>query len=355
MSYVQTTCFLCERPLEPLNERYQTHPLTDPDGSVVEDCLVTITDMFGIAVDIDNQTIVVADEPRASFEIEVAMFPTVESVLTEIFKEHGLQRLGGVSSGRGWSSFSVWQRCAMAYKKRYLEPRPSVDGFGNVEAPALAVGTVIHVLLAVYYQRMISPDYPLTPGIIHEKLMQRANPAIVQEAWRVFQQYALYYQNENIQPLGVELDLIDPRTRESCRFDLVAFYPETIHDRLAGTYILEHKSASRFDDATLNGWVNDGEVLGQVMLWERLGLSKRYGPLRGVIINILGKQKEPRFHRTTVSPSSMMLEQHRDDLKQHEAQIHMAKTTGVFPRSRGNCIGRYGKCDYWYDCAGDLT
>lgn len=352
MSYVQTTCFLCQRPLEPLNGRYQTHPSTDPDGSLIEDCLAKITDTFGIAVEVET---IVEAAPRPTFEIEVAVFPVVEDVLTEIFAEHGLQRLGGVSSGRGWSSFAVWQRCPMAYKKRYLEPRPSSDGFGNIEPPARAIGTVIHALLAVYYQRMITPDYPLTPGIVHEKMMQRANPTLVKEAWRVFQQYALFYQMENIQPLAVELDLIDPRTRESCRFDLVAFFPETTHDRLAGTYVLEHKSASRFDDDTLNGWVNDGEVLGQVMLWERLGLSKRYGPLRGVIVNILGKQQEPRFHRTTVSPSSLMLDQHRDDLKKHEAMIHLAKSTNTFPRSRGNCISRYGKCDYWYSCAGDLT
>jgi len=222
-----------------------------------------------------------------------------------------------------------------------------------IEAPALAIGTLIHTFLAVYYIRMIEPNYPLDPETIYEVARRFANPELVDEAWRVFNAYRLYYKIEVIQPLAVEYDLKDPRTGESCRFDLIAFFPETIGDRRSGTYVLEHKSTSRFDADTLEGWVNDGEVIGQVDLWKRLGLDLRFGPLRGVIVNLLGKHKDPQFHRTIVAPESWQIEAHRSDLRKWGGLIQLAVSTNSFPRARNGCIGRYGRCDYWEHCAGE--
>jgi hypothetical protein len=311
----------------------------------VEDCLVRLTDQFGVVI--DEEAIHVEVQASPSFEIDVQTFPFVDEVLKQIFHSRGLERLGGQSTGRGWSSFSTWQRCQYLWKRKYLD---QVQPSALVESPSLAIGTLIHVFLAIYYLRMIVEDYPLTPDVCRDELLKAANPEFVNEAWRVFFQYTLYYQDENIQPLAVELDLVDPRTRESCRFDLIAYFPESNAGRLAGTYILEHKSASRFDQDTLDGWGNDGEILGQVMSWKRLGLDHRYGKLRGVIINILGKQKEPKFHRTQVAPESWQIEQHKADLRRHEGFIQLAMSNGEFPRSRGNCISRYGRCQNYYEC-----
>lgn len=333
------TCLLCSRRLRRLSDGWYRHPNSD-------DCLVKYTDVYGIALDDDYRPKKTSAEPD-TFEVELQIFPFVEDVLKELFREHGLQRLGGASTGRGWTSFAIWQRCAYLWHRHYQNP---VQQIVHVEGASRAIGTIVHALLAVYYTRMIVHDYPITPRSLYDGLMAKANPDLVGEGWRVFQAYALYYQHETIEPLAIENDLRDPRTNESCRFDLVAFFPENVGDLLAGTYIMEHKTSGIFDNATLDGWGNDGEVLGQIMLWKRLGLDRRYGPLRGVIVNILGKQKEPKFARTIVPPESWQIEQHRSDLRSHEAMIQLANTSGHYPRSRANCIGRFGKCSLYDHC-----
>lgn len=343
---IRSTCLLCERQLSPMpGTDYQQHPKA-------EDCYVKITDRFGIAIDCDAakpvEVLEVVAEPPEDFEIRI--FPFVEEVLQEIFDARNLKRLGGASSGRGWTSFSYYQRCPYLWYRRYIKPlehRPIVI----TEPASRAIGTLIHTFLAIYYTRMIVPDYPLTPNVVRDELLLKANPDYVHEGWRVFCAYALYRQFDNIQPLAIEYDLRDPRTGESCRYDLIAFFPEDFGELLAGTYILEHKSTDRFDDNSLNGWANDGECLGQVMLWQRLGLDNRFGPLKGLIVNLLGKQKEPKFHRTLVAPQSWQIIQHRNDLKRWEGFIQLASGLDNFPRSRGNCIGRYGKCDLYDYCS----
>jgi hypothetical protein len=190
------------------------------------------------------------------------------------------------------------------------------------------------------------------PEMLYREMVTKANPEFVTEAWRVFCAYAIYYQDEEIMPLAIEYDLKDPRTQESCRFDLIAFFPHAHGDRPAGTFNVEHKSASRFDYDTLTAWSGDGEVLGQIALWDELKLHKRFGTLRGVIVNLLGKQKEPKFHRTIVAPSSYQIEQHLDDLKKWEGLIQLSRGTGIFPRARGNCINRWGRCQNFDHCGG---
>jgi hypothetical protein len=341
---VRATCFLCGRKLKPISFDRQQHPKAD-------DCLVRVTDSFGIATkDIPTVKVDVPiddDDPG-----DIRMFPFVEEVLDQIFKDAGVKRLGGVSSGRGWSSISTFQRCPYLWKRRYIDPLRATF-LPGIEPPARAIGTLIHTFLAILYYRMQIEDYPLMGEFVRGELLKKANPDFVHEAWRVYTSYTWFYQGENIQPLAVEYDLKDPRSGESCRYDLIAFFPEAISDRPSGTWIVEHKSSDRFDDVTLNGWANEGEILGQVMLWERLGLDLRFGTLQGVIVNILGKQKEPKFHRTTVAPQSWQKGQHASDLKEWEAKIHTAIATDRFPRSRAGCIGRFGKCDLFDYCASE--
>lgn len=339
-------CFLCESELESLDNGYFSHP----ESNV---CRVQYTDHFGVPVEALPEEVVRGDDGSDFFEEleNIQIFPFVEDVLREVFAKYGLERLGGVSTGRGWSAFSTFQRCRYLYLRRYVRPIERVSILPVMEPPARAIGTVIHAFLAVYYTRCIVPDYPLTPELLRDEMLAKANPEFVNEGWRVFLAYALFYQGEEIMPLAVEYDLKDPRTSESCRYDLIAYFPRPQDDRAPGTYVVEHKSSERFDDATLNGWANDGEVIGQVMLWERLGLSLRFGKLKGVIVNLLGKQKEPKFHRTTVAPESWQIAQHANDLKRNEAEIHQARALDSWPRSRANCIGRFGKCDLWDYCA----
>lgn len=353
----RNTCFLCGVALAPV-----VHAIAKQLHPEAADCEALYTDEWGIAVDLPENTnaplplidvggFVSDDDDDEAFVLN--QFPRVDDVLMECFDAYKLPRLGGQSSGRGWSSFSLFQRCPYAWQKRYLEDAPRAGFSLHVESPALAIGSLIHTFLALHYTGMMedSPYRVLTPDMMYEYARSRANPEFVGEAWRVFMSYAIWYQHEQIIPLAVEFDLRDPRTHESCRYDLIAYFPDERPGFLPGTYIVESKSASRFDKATTDGWANDGECLGEVALWQRMGLDKRFGPLRGLMVNILGKQKEPKFHRTVVSPTSMQLASHLRDLKRWEGLMNLAKSMEQFPRARNGCIGRYGMCDQWEHCA----
>ncbi len=346
-----TDCLLCHRKLV---------ETTVPDlflHEEAEDCLVRVADSFGVSLDdrfeVQGEEIFYRKTPEeiADEAIVLPTFFSIEEACKVVFTEKGLERLGGQSSGSGWSNVSLFQRCPYAWKRRYIQPL-KVENFGIVaEFPALAIGTLVHTFLAVHYTRMIVPGYPLTADDINQRIRELGcDPAIYGEAWRVFNAYRLYYQHESIQPLAIEFDLRDPRTNHSCRFDLIAFFPDERPGMLPGTYNVEHKTTSQFSADNLEGWHGDGEILGQVDLWDRLHLERRFGPLRGVIVNLLGKQKEPKFHRTIVAPTSFTIDQHRNDLRNWNGRIQLAKAINDFPRSRNNCIGRYGKCSLWEHC-----
>lgn len=333
----KTNCLLCDVPLEPLDAERQAHP-------EAVDCLVTITDGWGVAIDEPS----IECSGPAELHLDLAIFPFMDDVLAKIFANAGVPRLGGQSTGMGWSNVSTFQRCPWLWKQRYLlGNRPAM----LTESPALAVGTLIHVFLAVHYSRMIDAHYPLTPDDVYGLARAKANPEFVENAWRVFTGYRIFYNAENIQPLSIEHDLKDPRTGESCRYDLIAYFPESIAGRPIGTFVIEHKSTSRFDHAALEGWVNDGEVIGQVALWKRLGLDHRFGKLEGMLVNLLGKQKTPQYHRTWVSPESWQIDGHLDDLTRWNGLIQLSKSSNNFPRARQGCINKFGMCDFWDTCA----
>lgn len=337
----KTTCLLCDVTLEPLENGQQAHP-------EVDDCLVRFTDSWGVAIDEPTPVRESEEKIVEPLDIDIAFFPYVDEVMNEIFASFNVPRLGGVSSGRGWSSFSTFQRCPYAWNRKYqLKAKPSF----LVESPSLAIGSLIHAFLAIHYTRMMDGSYPLQPEQLYELALRKADPKFVDEAWRVFTAYRIFYIHEVVQPIAIEHDLRDPRTSESCRYDGVFYYPESIAGRPSGTYIVEHKSASRFDSDTLDGWVNDGEVIGEVALWHKLGLDHRFGKLQGVLVNILGKHKEPQFHRTWVAPESWQIKGHLDDLRRYEGLIQLARSSNNFPRARQGCIGRYGRCDYFDHCA----
>lgn len=352
-----TRCLLCERELiETTSPHLFLH---DP----AEDCLVRVADAYGISLDhkfevVDDEIVfrdASVEEPEPAYAdeeaVDIKQFYAIEDALPRLFHEHKLPRLGGRSTGSGWSNVSLFQKCPYAWKRRYLEPLV-VENFGIVaEIEALAIGSLVHTYLAVYYMRMIVHDYPLTVEEVNTRVREwGCNPKIYEEAWRLFIGYALYYRHENIMPLAVEYNLRDPRTNNSCRYDLIAFFPEDRPGIPAGTYGIEHKTAAKFDANTLEAWHGDGEVLGQVLTWERLHLDKKFGPLRGVMVNIIGKQKEPQFHRTIVAPTAFTIRQHEADLKNWNGKIALAKAIDDFPRSRNNCIRGFMRCELWDHC-----
>lgn len=355
MTVRRDRCLLCLRKLQPHGDgEIQIHPRAD-------DCEVIFTDAWGVSIDLDLDA---RPEPELDLSgaIQVDQYTRTDDVLTAIFKSYDLPRLGGASSGKGWTGFALYQRCPHAWANRYMPGYAKQAEPGELmfmgEAPAIAVGALIHTFLALHYSglRPESPYANITAVEVHDKLLsgidgKLANPTFVNEAWRVFCAYTLYYKFDQIVPLAIEHDLKDPRTGESCRFDMIAFHPEAVSTRPAGTYIYEFKSHGQFSRDNLEGYLGDGEILGQIALWKKLALDKRFGELKGVCVDILGKQKEPKFHRTWVPHTAWLIDQHLDDLKKWDGLIQLAKSTRTFPRSRNNCIGRWGRCQHFEECA----
>jgi len=372
------TCLLCGAALEAYGEGLHLHP----DSAL---CAVVVTDRFGRCVDdrfefVDGeiyerdgaplivpstliQPIDVLPKQKAAtkeFSIDIAedRFMRVEPAVELCFREVGLEKLGGASGDYGWSSYSLYQRCPYAWFRqhvlaRQLASKDAIALYGD-EPKALSLGILVHVFLACHYEAMRDDNFPLPPDLMAQQLRGRINPEFFDEAWRLFEGYRNFYTEVSADPfipLAVEHHVVDPETKDSCRYDLVAKLDEPWQFWPEGTYIIEHKTAPRRDQTSLNSWFNDGEILGQMRLWRKLKLDRRFGPLRGVIVNLIFKTKELGFERIFVSPDRWQLKSHESDLKMWRAIRSLAIASGHFPRSRANCVNRFGFCQFWTHCA----
>ena len=286
----------------------------------------------------------------ASFAKGLTTHARIDTITDELFIEAKAPKLGGISGTRGWSSISAFQRCRYMWKLTYNGGKGRTLG-GDAEKRGLAVGSLIHTFLAVHYSHQIDATYPLQLQAMREQYYARGcNPEHVTEAWNVVAAYIDNYEYESatFQPLAVEYLLVDPENGQSCRYDLIVRVTEATAFLREGTYLVDHKSSMRDEG---DSWQNDGELIGQIDLWKRMKLDKRFGELRGVSINNLIKTKIPQFKRYVLAPQNWQIKDHRRTLMVFSAEIDHAKATGVFPRSRAACIGRYGKCSYYDHCA----
>lgn len=258
----------------------------------------------------------------------------------------GEKYLGG-ASGRGWSSRAAFTKCPHYYNE--LQHGRVVSS-----SPALEIGILFHLLVALYYSSLKRPEgaledefEPIKSGL----LTFGCSGEVVMEAFRLFDAYLFRYEEDYLTPLVVE-HREESRNGDTCRYDLIARVLENPHGIPQGTWIVEHKTSSRMDDNTLDGWRSDGEIIGQTMLWYENQLSRRFGALQGVIVNLVVKTRVVDFRRILVSPTAFQRRQHARDLKVYGAFEEICKATNTWPRNRGSCIHRYGKCDLFDACAG---
>lgn len=357
------SCLLCGTPgialgFQTANGELYEHPR---NGA----CLVQLFYADGLVADdkyeIENGTIYDLDPPEPPPQIDPAQLPAgeivyldgpdqwadLDDVLHAIFREHKVEFLGGTSGERGWSSISTYAKCPYLWAQ-------TVGKKTKLTTEGIQVGSILHALLAVYYQKMIDAAYPLEPIYLYAQLNERkVNPAYVAEAWRVFQAYLDHYADDVIEPLAVEHFLRDPRSGRTCRIDLIFRVTRDGNLLAPGTYLADHKSMKIFYATSLE-WRNDGTILTQLDLWHALGLNKRFGELRGAVVNILGKQKEPRFERVPVPAVPRVLRDHRRHMPIWVAKLELDRAAGLFPRNRASCITQYGKCSQFDHCAGDV-
>jgi hypothetical protein len=293
---------------------------------------------------------------KPSFNISVDLdgqYPwrLYEESLAEIFEKAGLPRLGGASGTLGWSSFSTFQRCAYLWKRTYLDGVRD-DNPATGEPKARVIGSAVHTYLAFHYQKQIDVQFPLIPDDVNDQLrVMGCNPEYLDEAWRLFSAYRQFYMVDPLVPMAVEYLAVDPKTGESCRFDMIARLDKNWGAFPAGAYVVEAKTVPRFGDVELTGWMGDGEIIGQAMLWKRLKLDRKFGKLQGVMMNLIGKQKDPEFTRVNVAVMPWQIKAHARDLQQTQALRNLFISLDAFPRSRANCVNRYGKCNNFEACA----
>lgn len=325
------------------------------------DCTVRVLDRYGSSLDhlfeVEGDTIYIKEIDPTVFT-PVRVFTPIEVAMNAMFDLYGLPRLGGSSGVDGWSSTSSYQRCPYAWARdQGLRGAPQMAQLSVSDYSGRSVGSLVHGLLSVYYSQRIDLAYPLSPELLFEGVKLRGiDPAVAVEAHRLYRAYVTFYKHERLTPLFVEYLLVASNPRRSCRNDLIALVEgDPAHP--PGLYIVDHKTASRFDELTLTCWENEGGIIQQVDVFEAAlpdhPALQSYGPLQGVIVNLIGKQKAPELYRAYVHPTAFQVDQHRRDLPVWRAQRDLALALGVFPRARAGCATRFGKCDHWDHCRGD--
>lgn len=281
-----------------------------------------------------------------------------DEVILEMFDEAKLERPGG-ASGQGWSSMSDLMRCPRAYEYRFVNP-PKVfrldddrPGVYSSRQMSLDLGGTFHQLRAMDLLRRMGKEFPWDNESFLDSMVNRgASAQMVMEARRLYHAYTHRWENDYLIPLAVEHKEVSKKSGFSCRYDLIAKVEAGSSDQAGpGIWDVELKTASREDFATTDGWMNDGEIIQQQMLWLENRLDKKFGRLEGVIVDIIVKTKEPKFLRVVVPLNKIQARNHERDLKTHRALKVLYEANGYFPRSRSGCITRWGPCEWFNVCA----
>jgi hypothetical protein len=278
----------------------------------------------------------------------------LDEALDKVCAELGLKIRPGGASGYGWSTRSMLLACPYKYKKLYIDAPRNLT---SVRSPtALEVGGLFHQLLAFHYMLMMPARGGLSGPVdfdwVKARLLEeRVSAEVVMEAFRLFDAYRFRYEVDYIEPLDVEVEASDS-DGNTCRYDTIVRIRDNNALIMPGIYILEHKTCARFDFPTLEGWKNDGQIIGQMYIWRQARLKRKYGRLDGVIVNLISKTKTPDFRRIVIAPQAWQLSGHAKDLKVWDALESLFRSTGCWPRNRQSCRGPYGLCSLFDHCAG---
>lgn len=348
-----------------------------------EACQVRVTNVLGLSIDEDYY---VAEEDgqvyarESSVDVAVPMASDImapagppilalgdseggiiaaEEGARLMFEQAGLPYLGGPSGLRGWSSISTFQRCPYLWNATYGSAQASIRREVDPtrpKAPALEVGTLLHLFTAIHYEKMIDAAYPLTPDD-SVRFLRAVNvtPAHLDTAWALYEGYRREYADEHeyLTPLAVEHLAADPRDGISCRWDLVFRLDRPRNGQLPGVYVVNTKTASDMGQTTVAQWANDGQILGEIDLYHRLKYDKLWGPLRGACINLVVKTKVPQYNRVWVDPPKAVLRSQRHERRVWSAQLDLAVAQNLFPRARAACVTKWrGLCELFHHCAG---
>lgn len=168
---------------------------------------------------------------------------------------------------------------------------------------------------------------------------------------------------EDMTPLAIEWLARHPLTGYTCRYDAImrlgpndplviahSYDKEPTLFKEGGVVVMERKTAAWLGEAAIDGWTLDGEILGEIMCWKASGCEKKFGPLAGVIIDIVSKGKKTDFHRMEIPVAPGNVKLHEKWLRWTDGQVQLWRATGAFPKHFNSCWGRYGRCPEWHAC-----
>lgn len=294
----------------------------------------------------------------------------------------GLPLLGG-SSGRGWSYYKRGFQCLQLFQGRNIE--------GIEEGPQtepLQIGGLYHVLHALfygvglgnagYYERGLLAQHidrgynrigelpAVAADLLLAQLTRRAREAeaaqvqgaqepdpetgevlppvvgpslkCILEARRLFDAHTTHWDTrEDVTPLAVEWLTQHPTLPHTCRYDMIGLVGKRDPLLPPGTYIFECKTARTLTDSVQEGWYLDGEILGQLMDWGPSGCEALFGPLAGLVVDIVTKEKTPTCHRVVVPAASPAVREFERSLRKLLIDLDYAQLTGYYQKSLNAC------------------
>lgn len=280
----------------------------------------------------------------------------IDDAIGIISSKYKLPNIRGSVGARGWTFYNVVQECARKYYYRYVEKTKIEIG------TRFEIGILTHWFLALHYLKKMKSgwsgltkfDSPLEiPDLFKLKLElldTGARGDVIEESWRISEGYMDHYMRDYFTPLAIEHPQIIDNPRYSCRYDLIA-HIDAKNDLFipAGTYIVDYKTKARIDEAALSAWQHDGELKGQALIYRENKLENIFGPLKGIIVDIIGKQKNQKFHRCIIPIQNNLLDEFHSGLHYWSNQAEEYHKSN-FKKREASCLGQYGKCDYYDMC-----
>ena len=265
-----------------------------------------------------------------------------------------LRKLGWKTghSGNGWSFNSAFMQCPRKFK--LLAERRAAEA--ELEEPnkfpagkALEIGIIGHAMLELYYGARIKgykAPGGLDPESLRNKLLDHNTTAeYVGTAWRVFEAYV--DQDPFMDDTVVDVELhIDHRTGFTARLDLLI-------EREGKAWLVDHKIIAQFTATALECWQHNGTVLGQQLCYrddDSIPELEDQLPLGGTIINLLGKQKEPKFHQHVLPYRAEYVNEFSATMQRGFANQQLAKLSGVYHKDQSACVAHFGRCFGYDEC-----
>lgn len=253
--------------------------------------------------------------------------------------------LSGGPSPLGWHSISGYMACPESARLRALgvrrkrtawEPQNELDalGYGNLIHAALAIRSIHgHAACMDWLEQMgrelTEPDY------LKASFMLRVYDDTYPEA------------SERLTVLGVETTIhtdVGGGVLRTVRYDAIAKVGST-EEYPWEVYSLERKTDSRGGFHAMQAYTPQGAT--QVALWNANPyLVKAYGPMRGVIFDVLVKTQVPRCERIPVEIPKVQQKLALEYLRQSETIRFPAAPDGSWPKFIHTCWGRYRPCEY---------